>query len=342
LAISGVVERSGDFDGDGYDDIATVRDDGAVVVGRSQVRQGQQSFGALTVWATGNYSGNVPLVGDFNGDGRSDVAMIDSDGTGRVLLSTGTGFTYVPSWSPSLPAGSLISPADTDVTFGVGDFNGDNRTDLIVFPTGGPFAGWARVALSTGTGFTTPSAWGFGLATGSQEPVVGDFNGDGRDDVVVFTKSNTGDALVALNGGGQFGTPTKWHDWFSIDREQPAVGDFNGDGRDDIATYTRGRYSVSQVWVSLSTGTSFGASSVWQYFANGQNALPGIGDFNGDGRDDAVSWAAPRGNPPTLAVWVSLTQIYSAPDAVWYYKFGPATQWQTTPHGFYTGVANWP
>ena len=60
---------------------------------------------------------------------------------------------------------------------------------------------------------------------------------------------------VALSTGNGFGPGVKWHDRFALGDEYPAVGDVNGDGRDDIVTFTRG--VTADVFVSLSDGTRF-------------------------------------------------------------------------------------
>ena len=53
-------------------------------------------------------------------------------------------------------------------------------------------------------------------------PLVGDFNGDGKDDIATFTRGNRGDVYVALSSGQDFrGTGQKWHDWFCIGSEVP-------------------------------------------------------------------------------------------------------------------------
>src|SRR4051794_27091511 len=58
--------------------------------------------------------------------------------------------------------------------------------------------------------------------------VAGDFNGDGRDDIVTFTRGAAADVYVALSNGSSFqGTGVKWHDYFAAGTETPLVGDFN-------------------------------------------------------------------------------------------------------------------
>ncbi len=69
----------------------------------------------------------------------------------------------------------------------------------------------------------------------------GDFNGDGKDDLVTFTRGTAADAWVLLSTGSGFVSPAvKWQDYFAAGSEFPGVGDFNGDGRDDVVTFTDG------------------------------------------------------------------------------------------------------
>jgi hypothetical protein len=124
----------------------------------------------------------------------------------------------------------------------------------------------------------------FGL--GDEVPTVGDFNGDGKDDIVTFARGTTGDVFVALSDGTKFsGTSTMWHDNFAFNAEVPAIGDFNGDGKDDIATFTRG--TAEDVFVALSDGTKFVGNSVkWHDGFALDGEIPATGDFTGDGKDD--------------------------------------------------------
>ncbi|MET7373268.1 FG-GAP repeat domain-containing protein [Micromonospora arida] len=117
-----------------------------------------------------------------------------------------------------------------------------------------------------------------------------DVTGDGRDDIVAFTHNPAGDVYVALSTGTGFGVGLKWHEFFSPFGEFPALGDVNGDGRDDLITFTQGPATASDVVVALSNGSSFGAAQKWHdLFAVGAE-LPRVGDVNGDGRDDIVTF----------------------------------------------------
>ncbi|WP_405109296.1 hypothetical protein OG559_28265 [Micromonospora sp. NBC_01405] len=82
---------------------------------------------------------------------------------------------------------------------------------------------------------------------------LADVTGDGRDVVVVFTRGASADVLVRPSTGGGFGAAATWHGNFAIGTELPGVGDFDGDGRGDAVTYTRG--SAADAYVSLSDGS---------------------------------------------------------------------------------------
>lgn len=163
------------------------------------------------------------------------------------------------------------------------------------------------VALSTGKGFRSSVVkWHDTFSYGSEVPLVGDFNGDRKDDIATFPRGDTGDVYVALSTGREFsGSGWKWHDTFCYGGEIPLVGDFNGDGRDDIATFTRG--STADVYVALSTGQGF-IGSGWKghdEFCSGSD-LPAQGDFNADGKADLARFT--RGGTGDVFVALGTTK----------------------------------
>lgn len=271
---------------------------------------------------------------DFNGDGRDDIVTFlrssrtgDAVGDVYVGLSTGSAFGAGRKWH-NIFSIDLEIPA-------TGDFNGDGRDDVITFvrdTQGEPGRGDVIVSLSNGSSFDTAYKWHEFFCVGTEIPVVGDFNGDGRDDIATFVRSTAsgagqGDVYVALSNGTSFGAGTKWHEWFGLGDEIPLVGDFNGDGRDDIAVLLRSTVTDSgqgDVYVALSTGSAFGPSQKWHdYFCLG-NEIPGVGDFNGDGRDDLVTFvrdAWPGASQGDVFVALSTGSAFSGTAVRWHSFF---------------------
>lgn len=172
------------------------------------------------------------------------------------------------------------------------DVDGDGRDDIVTFIRGARAD--VYVARSTGSGFGPGEKWHEYFGAGNELPMLGDVDGDGRDDLITFTRGAGADVFVARSTGSSFGPSQKWHDWFAYGNESPVVGDFNGDGRDDIATVTRGvrgDHSVNRrVYVATSNGSQFvGTAVVWTTEFPGSDAIPLVGDFNCDGRDDLAA-----------------------------------------------------
>ena len=301
FSINSEVPLSGDFNGDGRTDIVTFTR-GSTGDAYVALSNGNGFDGTGWKWHDAFCFGSeIPLVGDFNGDGKDDIATFTRGTTGDVYvaLSTGSGFVGTGwKWHDDFCFGSEIPL--------VGDFNGDGNDDIATFTRG--TTGDVYVALSTGNGFSgTGWKWHDSFCFGSEIPLVGDFTGDGKDDIATFTRGTTGDVYVAVSYGNTFaGTGWKWHDNFCFGSEIPQVGDFNGDGRDDLATFTRG--TTGDVYVATSTGWGgFNGTGVkWhEYFCYG-NDVPLVADFSGDGRADLARFT--RGTTGDVFVSKSMWQ----------------------------------
>jgi hypothetical protein len=183
------------------------------------------------------------------------------------------------------PVSGVVS--GTTVVPTVSDVNGDRRDDAVLFTQGSDDD--VFTAVSSGSGFGAKVKAHDFFSVNGEVPFTGDVNGDGRADIVTFTRGQAADVWVALgNPDATFGASAKWHDFFAVGAEVPAVGDVNGDGRDDIVTFTRG--DGADVFVALSTGNGFGPGIKWHdHFAVGAER-PAVGDVNGDGRDDIVTF----------------------------------------------------
>lgn len=269
-----------DVTGDGRDDIVTFTMNQLADV-YTAPSTGTGFAGSVKAHDFFGLAGETPLTGDFTGDGRDDIVTFTHGPLDDVYVapSTGGAFGASAKWHDRFALSGEI-PA-------VGDVNGDGRDDIVTFTRGTLGDVW--VGLSTGTSFGQGVKWHDWFAPGGEFPALGDVNGDGRDDLITFTRGDTGDVYVALSTGEGFGPGIKWHEWFSVGGEQPRVGDFNGDGRDDIATFTTN--AAADVYVALSDGSSFvGTERKWHDFFGVAGEFPYVGDFNGDGLDDIVTF----------------------------------------------------
>jgi hypothetical protein len=210
------------------------------------------------------------LASDFNGDGKSDLAMTASgDGRISVLPGTGNGTFGAPIKTTS----SITGP------FAVGDLNGDGKSDLVSTANG-----FVAALLGNGNGtFTVLPNFKPGNSDVSAV-AIGDFNADGKPDLSV---SNTNSSLVHIvlgNGDGTFGAPNTIT--FNINvASSPGpmvIADFNGDGKNDLAV-------ACAPGLALLLGNGNGTFSGPTTFTSAGFPLSiAAGDFNSDGKRDIV------------------------------------------------------
>ncbi len=222
-------------------------------------------------------SGPVSVaVGDFNGDGKPDLAIANARGNNiTVLLGNGAGgFTAAP--------GSPFAAGSTPHSVAVGDFNGDGTPDLAIADYGGN-----NVTVLLGNG-----AGGFSAAPGSPVAVgtapdflaVGDFNGDGKPDLAIANYGSNNVTVLLGNGAGRFTAAPGSPFAAGIGPTSLAVGDFNGDARLDLAIASAGSQNLT---VLLGNGAGGFAAAPGSPVTLGATAVSvAVGDFNGDGRPD--------------------------------------------------------
>jgi hypothetical protein len=210
---------------------------------------------------------------------------------GGVLVAATTAVIAIHGGASAQPAsvvGVITDAADVD---------GDGRDDLVAFVRG---TGEVLVRTSDGrAAFRASARWltSSSLVDSAAEKqsyqVMGDFNGDGRSDLAHFVRRDVGDVYVALSNGSSFAAPVRVHDNFSYNAEVPAVGDFNGDGYDDLVTFSRAGTGDAYVLLSGGDGRTFrvgGVGRVWHDNVAYGSEAPFVGDVNGDGLDDIVTY----------------------------------------------------
>jgi len=167
-------------------------------------------------------------VADFNGDGKPDLAIANfGDDSVTVLLGNGAG-QFVPA------PGSPFAVGSEPVSVAVGDFNGDSVTDLAVANSGD---NTVTVLLGIGTGGFTAGPGPYKVGSGPDSVAVADFNGDGNPDLAVANFVDSTVTVLLGNGTGGF-TPAPGSPFAVGTNTEPTsatVGDFNGDGKPDLA-----------------------------------------------------------------------------------------------------------
>jgi FG-GAP-like repeat len=290
---TGEIPLIGDFNGDGSDDIARVTQKAESGVGPAPVYVSLFSGGGFqpaTLWHRFfSLDTELPLVGDFNGDGKDDlVTFVQKPQAGIgpapvwVSLSQGDRFATSSVWHRFFSLAGEVPM--------VGDVNGDGMDDIITFvqkaqPGIGSAPVW--VALSQGNRFGPSQVWHPFFSLAGEVPMVGDVNGDGRDDILTFVQhpqANIGAApvWVSLSQGNTFGPSSVWHTFFSRQGEIPRVADIDLDGRDDIVTFLHGNGAsgLERVsFVALSTGSRFARSETLVSDFAAPDTLPFIGHF---------------------------------------------------------------
>jgi len=261
----------GDFNGDGMIDIA------ATVAGRlswdvrlSTGSAASGGFGGFLDWSghLGGKGNNI--TGDFNGDGKTDVASFKGANLWNVCLSNGTDFECDGSWF------GHNGGVGNNTT---GDFNGDGKTDIASYTGGNSL--W-NVCLSTGTGFAC-SLWP-GHGAGVPYNVTADFNGDGLSDIAVMPVFTT-DMYVFFSTGSSFAPLVAWPS-HGGGIHANITGDFNGDGKSDVA----GVPIPNIPWdVRLSTGETSIQSNWPSHGGSIDNNI--LGDFDGNGRTDVAAFS---------------------------------------------------
>jgi hypothetical protein len=263
------------------------------------------SFADPLGFATGMRPSSV-VAADFNGDGLPDLAIANSaSGSVSVLVNA----TAPGGGTPSFATQATFSVGSNPYAVTVGDFNADGRPDLAVTNLY-PDNSVSVLLNTTPPGASIPSfAVQQAFATGATPDsiVVADLNGDGKPDVAVTNYNHNSGLSVLLNTTPAGATAATFaaQQFFYVGNGAFAVaaGDFNGDGRLDLAVANR--YPDNGLLVLLNTtapGASFVSFAVPQVFAAASYpASLAVADLNGDARPDLVV-----ANGSTNTVWVLL------------------------------------
>lgn len=270
-----------DFNRDGYPDIATYESASQSL--SIQLGKADGTFQAPVSRGLGFQASSV-VAADFNGDGSADMALSSGGGL-AVLLSTGDGSFGPPAFYAAGISANYVTAADV---------NRDGAADLIVAGANG-FAVLRNLGVGT---FSAPLILPHSFA--HYWVGVADFNGDGCPDLV---GDGSPGQFYAGNGDGTFALPvaTNTIPYGAV------VGDFNADGRMDVAylvnTFNQERVAGQRISILIGTGSGQFLDAMDFFFPGGGGGQVAPGDFNGDGLTD-------------LAIWLtSSARLYVVPNA---------------------------
>jgi hypothetical protein len=319
-----------DFNGDGYGDVAASaplayvsghKSAGVVTVAYGSAKGlsssnhqtlSQNSSGVPGTSEAGDFFGGTTAIGDFNGDGYTDLVVGTPD---EKVGSDTDGGTVAVLWGSKsgLRSGTTIAdpnPGGHDFwgnSLAAGDFDGDGKTDLAVgssssyvYVLRGGITSSGKAAKATGTVHVPIQG---SSHTGAVDLTAGDVNGDGKTDLVVdgYATSSTGPNVNYLLYGGTSGLSASSELKLSPGLVT-AIGDINGDGYGDMV--------IGESWDSGISGAVTGGKVAIRYgsasgpggesdVSQNTGAVPGssekgdafgwdisLGDINGDGYAD--------------------------------------------------------
>jgi RHS repeat-associated protein len=283
-----------DATGDGKSDIVAVSESASGQTTTQIYMSQATTFAGLPATTGGGWSSNnLDLMGDVDGDGKSDLVVVwNNGGTAYAAIRLSNGTALLQSGNSALGVWATAPSAQ----FFLADANGDGKRDVVEvsYDATQPSASLATQAfLSTGASFTAQAITHPGGWQAGESWLFGDVNGDGAADLVtIWNNGNTAYAATMLSDGSTFqpgpsaiaGPTGGWSSsefWF--------LADYNGDGRGDLmGVYGQG--STAFAVTCSSSGQSFLCNSPLNM---GQWAAPPsmfwlASDVNGNGLSDLV------------------------------------------------------
>ncbi len=268
-----------DFNGDGKTDFVVIRNTGGGPTGQITWYSSVNGSGATTITPFG-LSGDIFTPGDFDGDGKDDIAVWRSGTAGNP-----TAYYYILNSSNStVRIDNFGLTGDDPKVFG--DYDGDGKDDPAIYRSGlnvGDRSFWAWRASTTG--IINIRQWG----QNGDFPAPGDYDGDGKMDLGVQRNNGGGQARFYIQQSSNlatvstvFGTPT----------DNVVPGDYDGDGKTDLAVVRGSGGQINWFYRPSSTGTGF-VSFVW---GNSATDFLTQGDYDGDGKTDVAVWR-PNADP---------------------------------------------
>jgi len=297
------IEGIGDFNGDSKADIIFSSSWGIGIVHHDGTLWKTLLVEPKGTWFDGwryNPDDNIIHgVGDFDGNGRDDTLISSPWGIG-ILTLQGSTLTAVVAEPKGTRFGGWLYNPDDNIIQAIADFDGNGRDDILISSPWG--VGILTLQGSTLTSVVAePKGTLFGVWRYNPDDNIiqstGDFDGNGTDDILV--SSPWGIGILTLQGSTLTSVVAEPKGtWFGGWRYNPddniiqRIGDFDGSGTDDIlisspwgiGILTTVQGPTLSAVVAQPKGTWFG----WWHYNPDDNLIEGVGDFDGNGRDDIL------------------------------------------------------
>ena len=309
---SAILRGSGDFNGDTRDDILWQSGNGVVTNWLGQPNGGMAG-NISNLGAAAGLGWHVVGIGDFNGDTRDDILWQNDNGAVTNWLGQPNG--GMAGNIANLGAGA--GPGWHIV--GIGDFNGDTRDDILWQNDNGVVTNW----LGQPNGGMAGNIANLGASAGPGWHIVGigDFNGDTRDDILWQNDNGFVTSWLGQSNGGMAGNIANLYANPGAGWHVVGIGDFNGDTRDDIL-WQNVNGAVTN-WLGQPNGSMAGNISNLYASPGAGWQVVGIGDYNGDTRDD-ILWQNSNGvvtdwlGQPNGGMVGNIANLGAGPGAGWY------------------------
>lgn len=274
------VQTSGDFNGDGFNDLAELSEHAGTV--KVSLFNGID-FDAPTTWISNFGKDKKLLSADINGDGMMDVAEFDEESRNwRFAYSDGSKLNIESTWNDGI---------EKDQKVGFADFNGDGQIDIYTYKQDSSSSKFNIALNNNGLFEFLPNVLNFNFDY-TNTPLVADFNGDGLADIATFKKSN-GYWQIFRNESNLTGAFIRKFELSNFGKDKNIViADFNQDGLIDIGFYNdvTGRIEYRTF---LDSDFNLAEIEIFDIEFNMKKSYMNFNsaDFNGDGVLDFVGYS---------------------------------------------------